>query len=77
MHRHDHPVSIDLGIDRHGLHICLADANIEALKTAERLVAEIAGPDNVLAVTTDVSKLEEVKHLRDEAMAKFGEASMI
>jgi len=62
---------------RHGLHICLADENIEALKTAERLVAEIAGSDNVLAIATDVSKLEQVKHLRDEAMAKFGEVNVL
>lgn len=64
-------------MNRHGLHICLADANAEALKTAEILIADIAGPENVLAVATDVSNLEQVQHLRDEAMAKFGEASII
>jgi NAD(P)-dependent dehydrogenase (short-subunit alcohol dehydrogenase family) len=64
-------------MNRHGLHICLADANAEALKTAERLVADIAGSDSVLAIATDISKLEQVEHLRDEAMAKFGEASII
>jgi len=62
---------------RHGLHICLADSNSEALKIAEGLVADIVGSDNVLAITTDVSKLDQVKHLRDEAMAKFGEVNVL
>ncbi|KAF8315588.1 NAD(P)-binding protein [Clavulina sp. PMI_390] len=62
---------------RHGLHVCLADRDSEPLKKAESLVAEIAGADNVLAVVTDVSKLDQVQRLRDEVMAKFGEVNVL
>lgn len=60
----------------HGLHVCLADSDAESLKVAEKQIGDIAGAENVLSVVTDVSKLDQVERLRDEAMAKFGEASM-
>lgn len=60
----------------HDLHVCLADNDAAELKIVEKLVADIVGPENVLSVVTDVSKLDQVEHLRDEVMAKFGEARM-
>lgn len=65
-----------IAVARHGLHVVLADANAQALAIAEQKIADIAGKDNVLSVVTDVAQLDQVEHLRDEAMAKFGEASI-
>lgn len=58
---------------RHGMHVCLADINADGLKEAEAKVAQIIPKENILSVVTDVSSLDQVERLRDEAMAKFGE----
>lgn len=62
-----------------GLKVCLADLSQQAL---ERAVAEVAaaspkGPDAVIAVPTDVSKLEDVQALRDAAYRAFGEVGVL
>lgn len=46
------------------------------LEEAAKEVAEaVGGAANVLAVPTDVSKLEEVERLRDAVLEKWGEVS--
>ena len=62
-----------------GLKVCLADLSQQALETA---VAEIAGAsphgrDAILAVPTDVSRLDDIQRLRDAAYAKFGEVAVL
>jgi len=49
-----------------GLRVCLADLGGGALEQAAAEVALVArgGPADVLAVPTDVSKLEEVQRLK-------------
>lgn len=60
-----------------GLRIALADVNVSMLNDAAKEVAAAApgGSTNVLAVPTDVSKIEEVERLRDAVLEKWGEVS--
>jgi NAD(P)-dependent dehydrogenase (short-subunit alcohol dehydrogenase family) len=56
-----------------GMKLCLADLSREAL---DRAVAEIGAKD-VIAVPTDVSKLESVQALKDKAYSAFGEVAVL
>jgi NAD(P)-dependent dehydrogenase (short-subunit alcohol dehydrogenase family) len=62
-----------------GLKLCLADLSAEALDraAAEVAAAAPAGRDAVLAVPTDVSRLEAVQALRNAAYAAFGEVAVL
>ena len=62
-----------------GLKVCLADLSAEALEGAAAEVAAAApgGRAAVLAVPTDVSRLEDVQALRDAAYAAFGEVAVL
>jgi NAD(P)-dependent dehydrogenase (short-subunit alcohol dehydrogenase family) len=62
-----------------GLRVCLADLSADALEHAAGQVAETSpsGPEAVLAVATDVSRLDSVQALRDAAYAKFGEVAVL
>jgi NAD(P)-dependent dehydrogenase (short-subunit alcohol dehydrogenase family) len=64
---------------RMGLKVCLADLSPEALETAAEQVAALApgGRSSILAVATDVSRLESVQALRDKAYAAFGEVAVL
>ena len=62
-----------------GLKVCLADLSQQALELA---VAEVAaaskkGTDTVLAVPTDVTKLDDIHKLRDTVYAAFGEVAVL
>jgi NAD(P)-dependent dehydrogenase (short-subunit alcohol dehydrogenase family) len=62
-----------------GLRVCLADLSQEAL---ERAVAEVAavspnGRDAVIAMPTDVSRLDDTNRLRDAAYDAFGEVGVL
>ena len=62
-----------------GLKVCLADLSQQALEPA---VAEVAaaspnGRDAVMAVPTDVSKLEDVNRLCDAVYGTFGEVGVL
>ena len=62
-----------------GLKVCLADLPSDALEraTAEVAAAAPAGHSAVIAVPTDVSKLEQVQALKDRAYAAFGEVAVL
>ena len=62
-----------------GLKVCLADLSVEALDRAAGEVAATApaGRAAVIAVPTDVSKLESVQALKDKAYAAFGEVAVL
>jgi len=62
-----------------GLKVCLADLSAEALDRAAADVAAAApaGRASVLAVPTDVGKLESVQALKDKAYAAFGEVAVL
>src|ERR1700730_2168089 len=62
-----------------GLRICLADLGGGRLEQAAAEVALVArgGPADVLAVSTDVSKLEEVQRLKDRVYDRFGEVAVL
>ena len=50
-----------------GLRLVLVDINDEDLKHAHDEIAGMIGPQNVLAVKTDVSKLDEVEKRESHA----------
>jgi len=62
-----------------GLKVCLADLSADALADAAAEVAAAApgGRQAVLAVPTDVSRLDQVQVLRDAAYAAFGEVGVL
>jgi NAD(P)-dependent dehydrogenase (short-subunit alcohol dehydrogenase family) len=62
-----------------GLKVCLADLSADGLERAAAEVAAVAptGSNSVLAVPTDVSKLDDVHALRDKAYAAFGEVAVL
>ena len=62
-----------------GLNVCVADRDEAALEGAAQQLAERSpkGADAVLAVATDVARLESVEALRDAALARFGEVALL
>lgn len=62
-----------------GLKVCLADLSDQALETAVANVAAASpnGRDAVIAVPTDVSKLDAIHKLRDAAYGAFGEVGVL
>ena len=62
-----------------GMRVCLADLSPEVLERAAETVSELApsGRDAVLAVPTDVSKLDSVQGLRDAVYARFGDVAVL
>lgn len=62
-----------------GLKLCLADLSAAALEDATAEASAIApgGRKAVLALPTDVSRLEQVEALRDAAYAAFGEVAVL
>lgn len=62
-----------------GLKVCLADLSQQAL---ERAVAEVAaaspnGKNAVMAMATDVSRLDDINRLRDAVYGAFGEVGVL
>jgi NAD(P)-dependent dehydrogenase (short-subunit alcohol dehydrogenase family) len=62
-----------------GLNICIADRDADALGSAAEALAKLAakGSDAILAVPTDVARLESVQALRDVVLDRFGEVAML
>jgi NAD(P)-dependent dehydrogenase (short-subunit alcohol dehydrogenase family) len=62
-----------------GLKVCLADLAAEALERAATEVAAVAptGRASVLAVPTDVSRLDSVQALKERVYAAFGEVAVL
>jgi NAD(P)-dependent dehydrogenase (short-subunit alcohol dehydrogenase family) len=66
-----------------GLHVCIADRDEAALEPAARAITQAARAagtshsDSVLAIPTDVSRLESVESLRDAVLERFGEVAFL
>jgi len=60
-----------------GMRVVLADVNEAKLKEAAQDVIESVGEQNVLAIKTDVTKLEEVEKLRDKVLETWGEVAVL
>lgn len=58
---------------RLGLKIAIADISKEKLAKIGKELAAVVGEANVMAIPTDVSKLEEVVRLRDRVYEAWGE----
>jgi hypothetical protein len=63
--------------DRLGLKVAIADINQQALTVLAEELGAAHGEANVLAVWTDVSKLEEVVRLRERVSEAWGEVSVV
>ncbi|SJZ56253.1 Short-chain dehydrogenase [Enhydrobacter aerosaccus] len=64
---------------RLGLKVCLADLSPDALEcaAAEVVAASPSGRDAVLALPTDVSKLDQIQALKDKVYTAFGEVGVL
>ncbi len=63
---------------RLGMKVCLADVNATELDKAAEHVARSSGNDaNVLAVATDVSRLDQVRRLKDQVYDAFGDVAFL
>jgi hypothetical protein len=62
---------------RLGLKVAIADINAEALEALAEELGAAHGETNVLAVPTDVSKLEDVVRLRERVYEAWGEVSVV
>jgi NAD(P)-dependent dehydrogenase (short-subunit alcohol dehydrogenase family) len=62
-----------------GMKICLADLAADALRKAAAEVGSVSplGESGVIAVPTDVSKLDQVQALKDAAYRAFGEVAVL
>src|SRR3712207_5206692 len=61
-----------------GMRVCLADLAGDALERAAAEVAEAAGNvENVLALTANVSRREDVERLKDGVYTAFGEVALL
>ncbi len=62
-----------------GMRVVLSDVNAAALEPAAAAVAGVAtgGKRDVLAVPSDVSRLEEVQRLKDAAYHTFGDVAVL
>lgn len=60
-----------------GMRIVIADRDTEALKAAGQVLATLIGDDNVLAVPTDVSRRDEIAHLHEAVIGRFGKVHVL
>lgn len=62
-----------------GMKICMVDIADEDLNATYQQVAELAknGPDDILTVHTDISKLDNVHALKEAVYHKFGEVGVL
>jgi len=60
-----------------GLKVAIADINTKGLDVLAKELGGKYGESNVLAVPTDVSKLEEVVHLRERVYEAWGEVAVL
>jgi NAD(P)-dependent dehydrogenase (short-subunit alcohol dehydrogenase family) len=62
-----------------GMKVCIADLDGPNLDQAAIAVGKLArgGPADVLAVATDVSKMEQVERLKDAAFQAFGDVAIL
>lgn len=59
------------------MKVVIADRDGEALKAAGQVLAAMAGEENVLALPTDVARLEAVRALHEEVTARFGKVHVL
>ena len=61
-----------------GMRVCLADIDAGVLEAVrQKVAAQARDPADVIAVPTDVSRLEEVTRLKDRAYQAFGEVAVL
>src|SRR5215217_395604 len=64
---------------RHGMNVCIADLAGRNLERAEAEIVQEAGgnTERVRAITTDVSRREDVERLKEQAYATFNEVAVL
>jgi NAD(P)-dependent dehydrogenase (short-subunit alcohol dehydrogenase family) len=61
------------------MNVCIADVDVESLQTAASEIAEASprGKEAVIAVETDVSQIDQVARLKQQAYDRFGEVAVL
>lgn len=61
------------------MNVCIADVDVDSLQTAASEIAAASprGQNAVLAVETDVSQIEQVARLKQQAYDRFGEVAVL
>ena len=62
-------------LHRLGLKVAIADIDAKGLEVLAKELGAAHGESNVLAIVTDVSKLDDVVRLRDRVSEAWGEVS--
>lgn len=62
---------------REGAAVVVAGRSVERCRIAAETLAAIKGPDAILAVPTDVTQAESVKHLVAMAIKRFGQIDIL
>lgn len=60
-----------------GMKLCLADIDAPALAMALAAVSALARKGDVIAIATDVSRIEDVQRLKDKTWSTFGEVAFL
>ena len=61
-----------------GMRVCIADIDEAALETARASIARSARDHkDVIAISADVSRLEDVRQLKDKVYSSFGEVAFL
>lgn len=59
------------------MKLVIADRNEAKLKQVQQELIKVLGPQNVISVVTDVSKIEGVKRLKDTVFETWGEVAVL
>ena len=61
------------------MNVCIADVDVESLQTAASEIAAASprGKEAVIAVETDVSQIDQVARLKQQAYDRFGEVAVL
>jgi NAD(P)-dependent dehydrogenase (short-subunit alcohol dehydrogenase family) len=60
------------------MNVCLADLPGDKMdRAAEEVAKAVGGTERVRAIPTDVSQLDDVRRLKEEAYAAFGEVALV
>jgi hypothetical protein len=57
---------------RAGMKVCIADIGADRLKEAETELSSVAGADNIMAASVDVSRVDQVQELEKAVERRFG-----
>jgi NAD(P)-dependent dehydrogenase (short-subunit alcohol dehydrogenase family) len=60
-----------------GMRVCMADVDADKLEQSAAEVSTSAGSGEAIAIRTDVSQLDELQRLRDQAFEAYGQVDVL